>query len=372
MEIFQGQPARPGVAIAAAARLSSEYGVPTLDPQRLRKLGERLRRFGMEAAESDQIILIADRVPPGFLGVPIPGLDVVGVATQGPPDPHGAFSVPTVCSLGDSLLDLISEDDIVIIDADRGRVYVEPDAVVLARYQSPVRRSRRFFLGGASLPARTASDNRVVAVTARARALSDVSRAMEAGADGVLIPADNDFLGGESLFQTSDGQQEALGKVMGVLGGQPLLLHVPPDRLALSALARAAADGALHLILDDPARRAEMAERLEQIEGMLDDQDILYGTLQIEAGVATPDAAAPESLDAYAGVCVTLPLDRARMDQLLPLAGLAQRAHKPLTLALPEGDDGPAFLADALALGAARLVTSIESVGAVKDAVRLS
>lgn len=369
MDVFQGQPAHPGVAIAAAARLTSEYGVPTLDPQRLRRLGERLRRFGMDAAEPDQIILIADEVPPSFLGVP--GLDIVGIATQRLSDDRATFTVPTVCGLGDTLLDLVPEDEIVIIDADRGRVYVEPDALILARYQSPVRRSRRFFLGGANLPARTASDNRVVAVAAVARSLADVARATEAGADAVLVPPDNGILGGDGPFQTSDDQEESLRQALSVLGGQPLLLHIPPDRLALSALARAASNGPLHLILDDPAQRDDLSDRLDQIESALDDQDILYGTVQIEAGVGTTDAPGPNSLDLYAGVCVTLPSDQIRMDQLLPLAGLAQRAHKPLTLALPDSD-WPSYLADALALGAARLVTDIDSVLAVKDAIRES
>lgn len=369
MDIFHGQSASPGVAIAAAARLTSEYGVPTLDPQRLRRLGERLRRFGLEAPEADQIILIADAVPPGFLGVP--GLEIVGIATQQPHSPGATFTVPTVCALGDTLLDLVPEDEIIIVDADRGRVYVAPDAIVLARYQSPLRRSRRFFLGGANLPARTASDNRVVSVVALSPTLSEVTAAMEVGADAVLIPPGNDFLGAEDAFQTSDDQEDVLRTVMGILGGQPLFLHIPPERLALSALARAADSGPLHLILDDLSQRDDIAGRLEHIESILDDQDIQYGTVQIEAGVRmdAPDPP-PDSLDGCAGACVVQLLDSAQMAHLLPFAGLAQRARKPLTLFLPA--DWPSYLGDALALGATRLVTGVETIPDVKDAIRRS
>ena len=256
------------------------------------------------------------------------------------------------------------------MDADRGRVYVEPDATVLARYQSPQRRARRFFLGGANLPARTASDNRVVAVVALAPTLAEIPRALEAGADGVWVPPGNDFLGAEDAFQTSDDQEDVLRRVMGVLGGQPLFLHVPPDRLALSALARAADSGPLHLVLDDLTQRDALAARLEHIESVLDDQDIQYGSVQIEAAVGTVAEDAPESLDGCAGACVVEPLDNVPVSRLLPLAGLAQRARKPLTLFLPS--DWPLSLPDALALGAARLVTGIEAVADVKDAVRQS
>lgn len=368
MDVFQGQPAHPGVAIAAAARLTSEYGVPTLDPQRLRRLGERLRRFGIEAPEADQIILIADEVPPGFLGVP--GLDIVGIATQQPPGAHAMFTVPTVCGLGDTLLEFTPEDEIVIIDADRGRVYVEPDATVLARYQSPLRRSRRFFLGGLSLPARTASDNRIVSVLALAPTLAAVAEAMETGADGVLVPPGNDFLGAEGAFQTADDQEDILRRVMDILGGQPLVLHVPPDRLALSALARAADSGPVHLVLDDLAQRDDLAERLEHIESVLDDQDIQYGTVHLEAGVVTDSEEPPlDSLDGFTGACVVEILDGASVAHLLPIAGLARRVRAPLSLFLHPAD-WLLHLPDALALGADRLVTTAETVPAVKDAIR--
>ena len=36
----------------------------------------------MEQAEPEQIILVADRVPPGFWPAPLPGVQVVGMAAQ--------------------------------------------------------------------------------------------------------------------------------------------------------------------------------------------------------------------------------------------------------------------------------------------------
>ena len=197
MELLHGIAARPGVAIAAAARLHEEFGVPSLAPDRLRRLGERLRSFGTENPEPEQIILVGERIPPGFWLSPLPGVEIVGLATGNaspllpPPD------LPVVLGLEPSGLQMIEEDDILILDGDRGRVYVAPDAATVARYQAPFTLSRRFFLEGSHLPARTASDNRLITILCEARTLAEAENAMSSGADGLVVPAANDFLGGK-------------------------------------------------------------------------------------------------------------------------------------------------------------------------------
>ena len=66
MTLFTGIGARPGVALAAAARLRVDYGVASLSPERLRRIAARLRAFGVESPEPEQVILVADTLPPGF------------------------------------------------------------------------------------------------------------------------------------------------------------------------------------------------------------------------------------------------------------------------------------------------------------------
>lgn len=369
MEVFTGRPVHPGVAIASAARLRLEYGVPTLDPQRLRRLGERLRRFGVEVPEADQIILIAESVPPGFLGMPVPGLEIAGVVVEGSGS-IGSFAVPTVCDVDGDLLASVAEDDIVLVDGDRGRVYVDPDALVLARYQAPARRSRRFFLGSAHLPARTLSDNRFVSVLACVSTLEALSDAVDAGADGVVVPPDNDFIAGVDLFQTSEDQENTLRTVLQTVGGKPVLLQIPTERLALSALARASASGTIHVVLSELDLRAELGEHLRQIERSLDEQEAQYGSPRFEAGLsADEDVPLPETLDDYVGVFVTPPLGAARMEQLLVLSGLARGAQKSLTFTL-SAENWRDYLPDALALNATRVVTEGTEIGDVKDAIR--
>ena len=50
-------------------------------------------------------------------------------------------------------------------------------------------------------------------------------------------------------------QMAALQTVMQIIGGLPLLLSAPPERLALTALSRASANGPLHLLVDSEETR---------------------------------------------------------------------------------------------------------------------
>ena len=377
MEVLHGIAAHPGVALAAAARLHDEFGAQSLAPERLRRLGERLRSFGLDSPEPEQIILVADRIPPAFWLAPLPGVQIVGLAAQSETPLSPPPDLPVVLGLGEKLLRSIEEDDIVIIDGDRGRVYVAPDAATVARYQAPLTLSRRFFLEGAHLPARTASDNRVITILCAAWSLAQAEDAMAQGADGLVIPDGNDFLGTDTLPQTAGEQAQVLGDLARIIGGQPLYLDIPQDNLALTALARGAARQPLHLVLRDPADRAELQERLDEIEALLEDEDTLFGRVQLDLGFSAEDGPngqeaeddLPETLDGFAGTFLIGSLRGASWERLLLAAGQARRAGKPATVRLG-GDWWPQVLGDALGMGFGQLIVPAAAVTDIKDAVR--
>lgn len=378
MEVLHGIAAHSGVAIAAAARLHEEYGAVSLSPERLRRLGERMRSFGMENPEPEQIVLVADHIPAAFWLAPLPGVQIVGLAAQSQAPLSPAPNLPVVLGLGEMLLRSIEEDDIVIIDGDRGRVYVSPDAATVARYQAPYTLARRFFLEGAHLPARTASDNRVVTILCAAWSLAQAEDAMMQGADGLVIPAGNDFLGTDTLAQTAGEQAQVLGDLARIIGGQPLYLDIPHDNLALTALVRGAARLPLHLVLRDGSEREEIQERLDSIEATLEEDDTLFGRVQLDLGLSTledtdEDGTAeieqPDNLDGFAGTFLTGSLRGASWERLLLAAGQARRAGKPVTVRIG-GDWWPQVLGDALGMGFGQLIVPAAAVADIKDAVR--
>jgi len=369
-DILYGIAARPGVAIAVAARLHDEFGVPNLAPERLRRLGERLRSYGVENPDPEQIIVVADRIPPAFWLAPLPGVQVVGLAAASPSPLSPPPDLPTVLGLDEAGLAAIEEDDILIVDGDRGRVYVAPDAATVARYQSPFLSTRRFFLEGSHLPARTASDNRLITILCFARTLAEAEEAMASGADGLVVPEGNDFLGAEALAQTAGEQVQTLGDLARIIGGQPLILDIPPERLALTALARGAARLPLHLVLREWSEQPDLQERIEEIEAALEEDDALFGRVKLEAGVGAmaEEGDLPESLDGFTGVFVTESLLDSSWERLLLASGQARGAGKTITAAL--GDWWPQVLGDAVGMGFGRLIVPAAAVADVKDAVR--
>ena len=369
--ILHGTAARPGVAIAVAARLHDDFGALSLAPERLRRLGERLRSYGTDNPEPEQIILVADRIPYAFWLAPLPGVQIVGLASSSLSPLVPVPDLPVVLGLDAAALAAIEEDDILIVDGDRGRVYVAPDAATVARYQSPFLSTRRFFLEGSHLPARTASDNRLISVLCSAHTLAEAEEAMASGADGLVILEGNDFLGSESLPQTAGEQAQMLGDLARIIGGQPLTLDIPPERLALTALARGAARLPLHLVLRDREEMADLQERIEEIEVALEEDDALFGRVKLEAGLDAAGGGAdlPEELDGFAGVFVTGSILDASWDRLLPAISQARRAGKPVTVSL-SGDWWPQVLGDAVGMGFSRLIVSAAAVADVKDAIR--
>ena len=271
---------------------------------------------------------------------------------------------------------MAEEDDIIIVDGDRGRVYIAPDAGTVARYQAPLTISRRFFLEGAHLPARTASDNRVVTVLCAAWSPAQAEEAMRQGADGLVVPAGNSFLGTDTLAQTAGEQAQVLADLARIIGGQPLYLDIPHDNLALTALVRGAARLPLHLVLRDPSEREEVQERLDGIEAALEDDDTLFGRVQLELGfsAADPQGAGfeddlPETLDGWAGTFLVGSLLEASWERLLLAAGQARRAGKPATVRIG-GDWWPQVLGDAVGMGFSQLIAPPAAVADIKDAVR--
>jgi len=369
MEVLHGINAYPGVAIATAARLHDEFGIPLLAPERLRRLGERLRSYGRESPEPEQIILVADSVPPGYWLTALPGIKIIGFATETdlPISPHP--NQPGVIGVGEALLQTVQEEDIIIVDGDRGQVYVAPDAATVARYQAPLIRGRRYFLEGSHMPARTASDNRVIPVFCAARTLVQAENAMTAGADGLVIPEDNELVGGRHLAQTAGEQAQVLGDLAEIIGGQPLTLDIPTEHLALSALARGAARLPLHLVLRDFSERSELQERILAMEAALQEENSLFGRLLIEAGIAASGDDLPETLEGYTGSFVTGTLLDASWERLLHASGQARAAGKPITVAL-NGDWWPQVLGDALGMGFGQIVVPAQAVADVKDAIR--
>lgn len=357
MLTFHGQSLAPGVAIAAAARLEETFGMPQLALERQRHMGETLLRAGLDLPDPDQVVIVARRVPPGFLASSLPGLQVIGAALGDNLPAFDSPPCPVVSGLSEDLLAEANEGDIVIVDGDRGRVYVSPDAQTLARYQGPGRRSRRFFLDPVHVDAHRGGAGVRVSVQAAASDWDDVRAALAAGADGILIPQ-NGLLWADDDFVTAGEQLLRLRTLGEMTGGKTLLLQVPLERIALSALAQAAAWGPVHLVLDTLALAQEARRELDGLEAELDAEDVAYGRVTLDALLAADDTPTPDTLASADGLLLLAPADALRLPAL------------PVPLPLTAFADTPEAIPALLDAGITRFLTTAAQVQAIKDAVR--
>jgi phosphohistidine swiveling domain-containing protein len=180
------------VVLARAAVLDAENDRPVLSADLLADAARHARR---PADGPLEVVLIARRVEEARY-VRLPGLAIVGVVSEDAADdgasgPPLDLPFPVVWGVPGALAD-IPDGELVILDAVRARVVVAPDAIAVARAQAPAERPR-LLLGAAHTPAVTRA-GRVVPVWAAVTTNAELSAALEAGADGLLLTGDGALL----------------------------------------------------------------------------------------------------------------------------------------------------------------------------------
>jgi phosphotransferase system enzyme I (PtsI) len=112
------------------------------------------------------------------------------------------YGIPSVTGL-ERLLSRISEGENLIVDGDRGVVYINPDEALLAKYRAALdaQMKRKEELSAlASLPARTSDKKLKVSLDANIGFADDVPAALANGADGIgLFRTEMLYLGRDSL-----------------------------------------------------------------------------------------------------------------------------------------------------------------------------
>lgn len=379
MEVFEGYSIHKGTALASVARVRFDFGIPSLTSQRLRALGERLQEENEGVVETEQVILVADVLPISLIGSAIPGIEVVGVAIGGyvpetdltpleallpsTVDGNGGDAFPMVAGLGDSFVRDIAEYEIVLVDGNAGRVFVAPDAYVVARHQSSTSR-KRFFLDGAHVPAKTASDNRIVSVYTHAGSIDHIHRGMEFGADGVYWKGDNDLLGTDASRQI-----KALHEIIDAAGGQSLILDVPEEALAHSALLEAAAAAPISVVASNVESAAELARALDWARTFAD-SEARFGEAKILLAPPAPGDASvlPDSLEPFGGLLLRDPWQAYDFEFLLPAIGLARTAGRPVIASLIANWESA--IEDIVRFAVDAVVVEPGDAASVKDAIR--
>jgi len=268
-------------------------GKPVVSEQLNRQAINALKR-NTRAEDWQQIILVCYDVS-AAIGITMPGLQVAAILAQSPAAPSEPPSLPCLVGI-EELLKEVDKSVIVMVDASRGVVYVEPDVQTVVAYQSPTRHrptERRIFIDPGHLPA-TTLDDRIIQVWGYATTLDEAARAVELGADGV-------FFAGELA---SEDDAEAL---FHTLRGLPLVLSNLPTGDTLTAAIKGSTPGQMRFALkaDDLAegseRILEAYSRAEEGSDLDEDEFDQPGFVVCAPG---PEALTPEVIAAGIGAII--------------------------------------------------------------------
>lgn len=309
MITIHGTRRREGIAIAVAAVVDLRAGPSAVSPTLLQSGLDALKR-GLPPQDYPEAVIVCENLAVGA-AANIPGVQAVGIAAQDDADAPGAeYAVPCVAGLCE-LLKSVREDDIVIVDGDKGIAHIDPDPSTLTHYQHiEEQRSARepVFIASQHIPAKTQAGETVL-VYAYVRNDCELSNALEEGADGVLM----DVRGCETR------SEDDFARLLISCAGKRVSLiaeYLPRD--ALSAMARTQSNQVIGVVfpVDGFAERVrEAGESLEAAatEAFLRDLDpprVAFGVFGRDVDFGTEfglKEAAVLALDFRESACIEEP-----------------------------------------------------------------
>ncbi len=220
MARFLGKGLGSGVALGTACVVTVHRGfvqAPSPTPRAAELLA------ASKEAEAPDVVLVAHEYGTAVsLASAIEWANVVGIAAVTCGENAPGSDLPAVVDLP-GLMDVVQDDMLVVVDAERGIVMSDPDGIAVAQYQTEINRlapRTRVFIDSVHLPAET-MDGRTIVVAAIAQSLVDAQDALDVGADMVLavtqstaLPCEVDEL----------RQRAAMVDLLDRTSGKPLLL----------------------------------------------------------------------------------------------------------------------------------------------------
>lgn len=267
-----------GDAVYARAAILQEdaTGRPTLDGDLLAQAFQRFKR-GQETL--DVILVTDDPMKALLLRLP-PSLALAGVVAEADfpaenisPASPGSRPVSLVAGVTGAL-ETIPEGCLLIVDPDRGRVVIEPEAEEFVRLQAERGHRPRFMLGEAHLPAQTLG-GRTISVWAQVRDEQEIEAAVQGGADGLVIAPGGDILP-ETFADDVDSDDTALlARLIAAadrIGGGEMTLAAPPDLLDPLLVVKLAPRVQLRWAISPEALPIPLAELRQEMESLVADE----------------------------------------------------------------------------------------------------
>jgi len=226
MTRLRGKGLGAGMALGTAVVVQMRDGLPMLpDPP------ERIARAaGMRrVSERPEVILVAEDYRTALaLSGALPWAKVAGIAAA---SGGAGASVPPFPAVVDviGLMDLVQNDLLILVDAERELVFVDPDGIALAHYTSEhahIAPKHRLYLDEEHQPALT-RDGIPIQIVARLQQWKEIAVALHQGVDALHLPI------GSTLLSANAEEAELrrdLFRLIDAVASKPLFIS---DRFTL-------------------------------------------------------------------------------------------------------------------------------------------
>jgi len=176
-------------------------------------------------------ILIAPDLTPDDTARLDPAMVRAICTAHGAPTSHSAilartFGIPAIVGLGEDLL-AIPEDTLLLVDAECGRIVLDPDEAAVADF---LQRQEALRAGAVQASAQSGAaaitrDGRRVEIGANIASLADAQAALEAGAEGVGLLRTEFLFTGRPAAPDEGEQFSALCDLAKLLNGRPMVIR---------------------------------------------------------------------------------------------------------------------------------------------------
>lgn len=286
MFTIEGVTKQKGVATAIAAVVNVNRGLDGVSPALLQE-GIRAIKMGLTRKDYPEAVIACDNLETG-LGVRIPGVNIIAIASESYEDNvNQQIDIPCVIGLP-NLLESIYEDNIIIVDGDRGVVHIDPDPETIVYYQQMEEQkvsAQRIFISSEHISAKTQAGD-IVYAYAYISDESEISRAIENGADGLIADL-RDFMGDPTQYCES---------ILRIAAGMPVFFIV--DLYAEEVLRTAmwlAISGQVTLAFSTPS----FDDHVNELQPMLMAMDNDPNSTSVNVGTLLDSEAQVEDIKAY-------------------------------------------------------------------------
>lgn len=370
MQCLKGLSLYPGAAFGSASVIRVPNGIPLLPARMVERLAKSYTDSPLEPMD---VILVAQDYEYAS-AMTFPWAHVVGILAERATSETPVGNTPAIVAIP-NLINTIEDGDLLLINADHGAVFVNPDGMTIAAYQSEkehMRPKRRFYLDYQDQPAVTL-DGREIRVLATIDTIDDFDMAQHNGADAFYISAGSDLL----PIEVTDAEQlSKLNYLAEIADGKPITVMGGREAFDFAALLKVTNRAELTLCLPGKYRAAgflDIQNFIRETSGKLISEN--YFVSDIRLAVYLPFG---ESLVDDLG---EYPINRIVIDGL-GINEFGSREQKwlnqliatsrtmliPLELIIPS--TSKSVIAQVISLGVSGLIISPDNIQEVKGAIR--